>query len=89
MSPLASSSANFSFVIRQPRVCRSAKFARVELRAFRTAISSPDDFIPEILCAEDAVENEAEIMAGGGVAMEVERAGGFEDAVEFDEARRV
>lgn len=46
----------------------------------------PDDLIPEILKAKDGVQDDLQVMAGGGVAMEVEAAGGFEDAVQLDEA---
>src|ERR1035441_9518818 len=47
----------------------------------------PDDFTPEIIFSHDRIAQQLEVMGGGGVAVEVERAGGFEDAAQFDEAR--
>ena len=47
----------------------------------------PDNLVSEILRTKNTVEHESEIMAGGGVAVEVERAGRLQDPVEFDEAR--
>ena len=47
----------------------------------------PNDFVAEVPCAEDAESStHFEVVAGGGVAVEVEAAAGFEDAVELDEA---
>ena len=44
------------------------------------------DFVAEVPGAEDAVQQHFEVVAGGGVAVEVEAAAGLEDAVELDEA---
>ena len=45
--------------------------------------SLPHNLIPEIGWPENLVEHQLQIMAGGGVAVEVERAGGLEDAVKL------
>jgi hypothetical protein len=47
----------------------------------------PRDFIPEELRSEDRVHQNLQVMAGGGIAVEIDGAGFFEDAAEFDEAR--
>ena len=46
----------------------------------------PNNFIAKELRAKDAVHEEFEVVAGGGVTVEVDGAGFFEDAAEFDEA---
>ena len=48
----------------------------------------PDNLIPEIACTEDCIENDFEVVAGGGVAVEVKTPGGFEDAVHFNDSDR-
>ncbi len=45
----------------------------------------PSDFALEQLLSEDAIEHDLQIVRGGGVAVEVERAGRFEDAVQFQQ----
>lgn len=50
------------------------------------ACALPDDFVPEIIEAEDGIQNHLQIVGGGGVAVDVEAAGGFEDAAEFNQA---
>src|ERR1035438_4922765 len=51
------------------------------------AIPTPADFIYEIFSTKNRIAQQLEVMGGGGVAVEVEGAGGFEDAAQFDEAR--
>ena len=46
----------------------------------------PDDFVLEKLGSKYCVHNELEVVAGGGVAVEVDGAGFFEDAAKLDEA---
>jgi hypothetical protein len=50
--------------------------------------SFPDDFIPESILTKDCIQHNLQIVAGGWVAVEVDAAGRFEDAMEFDEADR-
>src|SRR3990170_3391671 len=50
--------------------------------------SLPGDLIAEVPCPEHRVQHNLQIMAHGRVAVEVERAGGFEDAVELQQAGR-
>src|SRR6476646_2876724 len=47
----------------------------------------PNDFASEIHGPEDRIKQQLKIMRGVRIAVEVERAGGFEDAAQFDEAR--
>ncbi len=47
----------------------------------------PNDLIKKSLCAENSIEHQFEIVTGGRIAMEIKAAGGFEDAMQFDQAR--
>src|ERR1039457_1091148 len=47
----------------------------------------PDDFIAEALPSKDRIQQQLQVMRRRWVAMEIEAAGGLEDAMEFDEAR--
>src|ERR1035437_1482060 len=47
----------------------------------------PNDLVPKTFRSEYCVQEQFEVMAGGGVAVEVDGAGFFEDSAEFDEAR--
>jgi len=49
--------------------------------------SLPDDLAEETSGAEYGIQEDFQVVAGGRVAVEVEATGGFEDAVEFDQAR--
>src|ERR1035437_10446322 len=46
----------------------------------------PNDLVLKTFRSEYCVQEQFEVMAGGGVAVEVDGAGFFEDAAEFDEA---
>ena len=46
--------------------------------------SFPHYFVPEIADAEHAVHHQLQVMAGGGVAVQVDAAGGFQDAAQFN-----
>ena len=48
--------------------------------------AAPDDVVEEIVGAEDGVHDGAEVVDGGVVAVEVDAAGVFEGAVEFEES---
>ena len=48
----------------------------------------PDNFIPKVRWPEYGVHQQLEVVACGGVAVEVDAAGGLEDAVQFDHALR-
>ena len=52
------------------------------------ACSFPDDFVLEILLPENPVQHHSQIMTRGRVAMQIQAAGGFEDAMQFHQARR-
>jgi len=47
----------------------------------------PDYFREVTIFSKNRIAQQLEVMGCGGVAVEVERAGGFEDAAQFDEAR--
>src|SRR6266487_2498558 len=47
----------------------------------------PNDLASKVHSSEDRIKQQLEVMGGGRVAVEVERAGGFEDTAQFDEAR--
>jgi hypothetical protein len=49
--------------------------------------SLPSNLAPELIRPEQHIENDFEVVAGDGVAVEVEGAGRFEGAVELQEAR--
>jgi len=49
-------------------------------------VAVPYDFVLEAFESEHRIKNHFDVVAGGGVAVEIERAGGLEDAVELDEA---
>jgi len=46
----------------------------------------PDNLVLIVLRTEHRVHDDFEVMGGGGVAVEIDGAGGFEDAAEFEEA---
>ena len=48
----------------------------------------PGNLGTELLWPEHGVHEQLQVMAGGGVAVEIDRAGGLEDAAQLDEARR-
>ena len=48
------------------------------------ASSFPNYLGPEIRCSKHSIHQQLQIVAGGGVAVEVDAAGGLEDAVELD-----
>src|ERR1035437_9711127 len=50
--------------------------------------STPNYFIHEVLKSKNSVQNDFQIMARGRVAMEIQAAGGFEDAMQFHQSRR-
>ena len=47
---------------------------------------APDDFADYIPGAEHGVHHHLDVVAGGGVAVEIDAAGGFEEAVDFQQA---
>jgi hypothetical protein len=49
-------------------------------------IALPDDFIAEVRHAENAVEENFQVVAGSRVAMQVQAARGFQDAVKLQKA---
>ena len=51
-----------------------------------SAITFPSDLVPKVLWAKYRVHQQFQVVAGGGVAVEVDAAGVFEDAVEFGHA---
>src|SRR5665213_139263 len=51
------------------------------------ACAFPNDFTSEIIFSHYRIAKQLEIMRGGRVAVEIKRAGGFQDAVQFDETR--
>jgi hypothetical protein len=59
----------------------------VAVRAIVAVTSLPNDLVPKMLRAKNCVHEELEVVAGSGIAVEVDGAGFFEDAAEFDEAR--
>ena len=50
--------------------------------------SFPDDLVPKIFCAENSIKQHTQVMTRGRIAMQVETASWFEDAMKFDQARR-
>lgn len=50
------------------------------------ASALPDNFIAIVLSAKYSIHDDLEIMTGGGVAVQIQAAGGFEDAVQFHQA---
>jgi hypothetical protein len=47
----------------------------------------PDDVVSEVVHSKHRVHEELEVVAGGGVAVQIDRAGGLENAAQLDEAR--
>ena len=44
----------------------------------------PDNFIPELVAAKDAVQQLPQVAVGGVVAVQIQAAAGLEDPVNFD-----
>ena len=51
-------------------------------------LTLPYNLVAEVFAAEDGVEDDLQVVAGGRVAVEVEAAGRLEHPVQFDQARR-
>lgn len=73
---------NRGFGIIQDHIVDSSPFLRVVM----TACPLPYYFILKIFNSKDAIHNDLQIMAGGGVAMQVDAAGWFEHAAQLNEA---
>ena len=52
------------------------------------ATALPDNLRSKIPGTENPVEQHPQIVTGGWIAMQIQAAGWFEDAMKFDEARR-
>src|ERR1039458_3924522 len=46
----------------------------------------PDDFVAEVLCSKNRIQQQLQVVGRSWIAVEEKAAGGFEDAMELDEA---
>jgi hypothetical protein len=72
--------------IEQHDVMNAAMLASSLLSVIVRTGPLPNDLCSEMICAEDGVHQHFQVVAGGGVAVQVDGAGGFENTFEFEEA---
>ena len=73
-----------TFRIKQHVVCRRAVITPHVIMA---GSSFPDNFAAKMFFAKGRIQQEPQVMSGGGVAVQVQAAGGFQDAAQLDQPR--
>jgi hypothetical protein len=74
--------------VKQHYVDVARPLATNSLGSFTRRIPLPHNLIPKVFRPENHIQHHLEVVAGGGVAVEVEAPRRFQHAVEFNQARR-